>query len=172
MSDTLVSAVIGGFIALAAATIGLLGKQVFDRRTESSKARRTLYVELMTVLMGRREYMREAIWSAVPKQPDLPTARIDNLNALLAIDAGEKVAAQARVCFALLNTFGVSRSMNVPVEVTERGTYRHRFDLMQNDSEEGRAQTMRIALSDIFDEYEVALSALGDQIKREVHRRF
>jgi hypothetical protein len=38
----------------------LLGRQLFDRRIASHQARRSLYVDLLTMPKGRREYMQEA----------------------------------------------------------------------------------------------------------------
>lgn len=163
-------AVVGGAIAIVAGTVGLLGKQLFDRRTASHEARRALYVDLLTMLMGRREYMRAATWSRDVELADLPTEQIDRLNALLMIDATNAVAAAARTCFGLLQRFHASRTMDVPVEVGEHGHYRYRYDLVQDQPVERRDMTMRVALSSIALEYSAAVDTLAAQVKRELHR--
>lgn len=169
MND-LVPAVVGGAIAIVAGAVGLLGKQLFDRRTASQEARRVLYVDLLTMLMGRREYMRAATWSRDVELADLPTEQIDRLNALLMIDATNAVAAAARTCFGLLQRFHASRSMNTPVEVGEHGHYRYRYDLVRDHPHESRDMIMRVALSGIVDEYGAAVDKLAAQIKLELHR--
>lgn len=170
--DDLVPAVVGGAIAIVAGAVGLLGRQLFDRRIASHQARRSLYVDLLTMLMGRREYMQEATWTRDAKVVDLPTEQIDRLNALLLIDATDAVAAKARACFGLLQRFHASRSMNVPVEVDEHGYFQYRSDRVSPDlPEEYRNQVMRMALGAIADEYGEAVDKLAEQIKREVHRR-
>ncbi|WP_129787826.1 hypothetical protein [Promicromonospora panici] len=164
-------AVVGGAIAILAGAVGLLGRQLFDRRIASHTARRDLYVELLTMLMGRREYTQSAVFSREVKLADLPTEQIDQLNALLLIDATDAVAAKARACFALLHRFHASRSMNVPVEVDGHGYFRYRSDRVRDQPEETRDLVMRMALGDIADEYGVAVDELAAQVKREVHRR-
>lgn len=170
MND-LVPAVVGGAIAIVAGAIGLLGRQLFDRRTASHEARRALYVELLTALIGRREYLREASRSPDATLADLPTEQLDRMSALLSIDATDAVTAKADVCFELLNRFRVSWQMNVPVEVDEHDRYRYRNDLVAADQPQPvRDQTMRMALGDIADEFSAAVSELAAQVKREVHR--
>lgn len=170
MND-LVPAVVGGAIAIVAGAVGLLGRQLFDRRMASHEARRVLYVDLLTLLMGRREYMRAAIWSRDVKLVDLPNEQIDRLNALLLIDATDAVAATAQTCFGLLQRFHASRSENVPVEVDEHGYYRYRRDLVRGQPDETRDMVMRVALSGIADEYGAAVDELAARVKHEVHRR-
>lgn len=171
MDDALVPAVVGGAIALAGGAVGLLGKQLFDRRMVSHEVRRAVYVELVTLLMGRRAYMQTAIFSDAATLADLPSEQIDRLNALLKIDATEAVAANARTCFSLLQRFHASRSEDVPVEVDEHGYFRYRGDRVRDLPEPTRNMMMRVALAGIADEYGAAVDDLAAQIKREMHRR-
>lgn len=51
----------------------------------------------------------------------------------------------ARDCFRLLSHFSVSHSMRVPVEVDEGGLYNYRYDLIENQPDEGRRLKMRLS---------------------------
>ena len=144
-------------------------KTAIDHRARSRTERRTFYVELLTLLWSRRTYMQTAVFDPEATMPDVPNERIDALNALLSIDATDTVIKQAKLCFELLNRFGVSRSLSVPVEVDEHGLYRHRFDQVRNLDGEGRDLILRVSLGRIADDFGAAVDALAVQVRREIH---
>ena len=170
MND-LVPAVVGGAIAIVAGAVGLLGRQLFDRRMASHAARRALYVDLLSMLMGRRDYVQSAVASRDVATGRMTSEKLDQLNALLSIDATESVTAKARECFGLDIQFRMARSMKVPVERHEEGHYRPRPDLVQDQPQDVRDQTMQTELRNIADQYSVAVEDLAAQIRREVHSR-
>jgi hypothetical protein len=140
-----------------------------DRRAVSRAARRTFYVELLTVFTGHREFMKQAIFDPEAAPPDVPKDQIDGLNALLLIDASQEVVALAEPCFELINRFGVSRGLQVPVEVDEHGLYRHRFDLVREQPEAASAIVMRLALGRISDDFATRIVRLAARVRKEIH---
>lgn len=155
--------------ALGGSLVTLLTTTALARRTESRTARRAFYVELLTLLASRREYLREAAFDPSASIADIPKERIDSLNALLLLDATSSVRAKAGTCFNLLSRFGVSRTLNVPVDVDEQGFYHHRFEQMQDQPQATQDMLIRMALGKIFDEFSDAVDSLAAQMQREIH---
>lgn len=147
----------------------LFVKAGLDRRDATRSARRSLYVELLTVLSSRRTFMQSAIFDPSARSTDYPQERIDSLNALLLIDATAEVRRRTKVCFELLNRFHLSRSASVPVEVDDHGFYRHRWDQVNGQPDETRDMLVRVCLGGIADDFGAAVDAVAAQVKSEIH---
>lgn len=155
--------------ALAGAFIAMVVRYVMDRGKESRGARRTFYVDLLTLLQSCRAYIQRAVFDPAAIRGDVPNERIDELTALLQVDATDAVRSQANVCFELLNRFEVAHSLRVPVEVDERGLYHHRFDQLTDLPVEMRDVLVRESLGALADDFAHAVDVLGGQVRREVH---
>lgn len=160
---------------LSSASFGALAalfiKSVLDHRSVSRAARRSFYVDLLTVLAARREWMKTAAMDQSTPEPNIPNERIDVLNALLLIDATKQVKERAKLCFGLLNRFQVSIALHVPVEGGDGGVYNHRFDLVRKQEPETVDLVMRMSLGKIADEFGAGVDSLADRIRREIHGR-
>lgn len=147
----------------------LLVKTRFDHRTETRAARRTLYVELLTLFMAQRAYMKAAIYDPMAKPADVANDQVDRLNALLKIDATPAVLSRAQSCFELSNRFGLARSFGVPVDRDAQGFYVYGYEKVANLDDETRALVIRVSLAGIESDFDDAVGAVADLVRKELH---
>lgn len=156
--------------AAVSALLTLVVKSWLDQGAETRAARRALYVELLTVLNARSNFMSQMTFAFDgPIDDNGDQEQADRISALMAIDASDPVRSRAEACFRLLSRFNVSLVMRVPVEVGPDGFYRHQFEKVQGVDDEVRQLHMRMCLGGIHDEFQAALKALSTQVRKELH---
>lgn len=160
-----------GIGSLIGSLVTLFWQSRIERQTESRAARRVLYVELMTLLKNRHRTTDRFLWDPGSPPEDFGDDRIDELNALLDIDATPKVRELAGDCFSELQKFWVSATMGAPLTVDEHGLFEYHFDRMHElgDDDHAKATVMRVHLGAVHDEYSAAVDKLGAQVRKELH---
>lgn len=123
MLEVLVSGVVGGSVG---AMTTLLANWWLSRNSASRSARAELYRELLRLLNSTQRSQNRAVWDPGYSLPAAATdAEIDAFNARLALDASPAMAAQARICFALIQRFDASHGTGAPIELDAHGFYNY-----------------------------------------------
>jgi len=167
------SQVIGlvGAVATGSLTTLVL-KWRIDRRAERRSVRRALYVELVTLLAGRRHAVQRISFDTESAPPaDIPTERVADLTARMQIDASPEVRTLSDRCFAQLNKFWCSYDRGTPIDTDEHGFFLYRFDLVRNKDEETRQLLMRVTLGEIADQFGETVDALAARVRSELNGR-